>query len=122
MDDQVYDPVETAPVPLFGGVVLAARSTDGLLWLAVQDLAIALEIDARSQRRRIQANPLLNRHTRWFRAGTSGGPQAQLFLRLGFKAAHPENMRRTDVRFTCTPESLACIDYGGGLWAVVGSF
>ena len=41
MDDQVYDPVETAPVPLFGGVVLAARSTDGLLWLAVQDLAIA---------------------------------------------------------------------------------
>jgi hypothetical protein len=82
MDDQVYEPVETAPVPLFGGVVLAARSTDGLLWLAVQDLAIALEVDARSQRRRIQANPLLNRHTRWFRAGTSGGPQTQLFLKL----------------------------------------
>jgi hypothetical protein len=33
---------------------------------------------------------------------------------LGFNPARPENMQRTDVRFTCTPGNLACIDYGGG--------
>ncbi len=33
---------------------------------------------------------------------------------LGINPARPENMQRTDVRFTCTPGSPACIDYGGG--------
>jgi hypothetical protein len=82
MDEQIYEPVEEAPIPLFNGVVLGVRSTDGTLWLAVRDLAVTVDAVPRSQIRRAQTNPLLQRHVRWFRATTAGGSQNQLFLQL----------------------------------------
>jgi hypothetical protein len=82
MDEQIYEPVEEAPVPLFNGVVLGVRSTDGTLWLAVRDLAVTVDAVPRSQIRRVQTNPLLQRYVRWFRATTAGGSQNQLFLQL----------------------------------------
>jgi hypothetical protein len=82
MDEQVYVPVEEAPVSLFDSVVLAVRSEDGSLWLSVSDLAVAVNVDPRSQRRRVQAHVLLRRRVRTFRVSTSGGAQAQLFLQL----------------------------------------
>ena len=59
MDEQIYEPVEEAPIPLFNGVVLGVRSTDGTLWLAVRDLAVTVDAVPRSQIRRVQSNPLL---------------------------------------------------------------
>jgi hypothetical protein len=82
MDEQIYEPVEEAPIPLFNGVVLGVRSTDGTLWLAVRDLAVTVDAVPRSQIRRAQTNPLLQRYVRWFRATTAGGSQNQLFLQL----------------------------------------
>ncbi len=82
MDEQIYEPVEEAPIPLFNGVVLGVRSTDGTLWLAVRDLAVTVDAVPRSQIRRVQSNPLLQRYVRWFRATTAGGSQNQLFLQL----------------------------------------
>jgi hypothetical protein len=82
MDEQAYTPVEEAPVLLFDSVVLAVRSADGSLWLSVSDLAAAVNVDPRSQRRRVQANVLLRRRVREFRVHTAGGAQTQLFLQL----------------------------------------
>lgn len=82
MDEQAYVPVEEAPVSIFDSVVLAVRSDDGSLWLSVSDLAVAVNVDPRSQRRRVQANVLLRRRVRTFRVRTAGGAQAQLFLQL----------------------------------------
>lgn len=82
MDAQPDVAVEEVPISLFDTVVLAVRSTDGSLWLSVSDLAGAVNVDPRSQRRRLQANPLLSRRVRSFRVTTSGGAQAQLFLQL----------------------------------------
>jgi hypothetical protein len=82
MDEQIYEPVEESPIPLFNGVVLGVRSTDGTLWLAVRDLALTVDTVPRSQIRRVQSNPLLRRYVRWFRAITAGGSQTQLFLQL----------------------------------------
>jgi len=82
MDQQIYEPSEEAPIPLFNGVVLGVRSSDGTLWLAVRDLAVTVDAVPRSQLRRVQSNPLLQRYVRWFRATTAGGSQNQLFLQL----------------------------------------
>jgi hypothetical protein len=82
MDEQIYEPSEEAPIPLFNGVVLGVRSTNGTLWLAVRDLAVTVDAVPRSQIRRAQTNPLLQRYVRWFRATTAGGSQNQLFLQL----------------------------------------
>jgi hypothetical protein len=82
MSEQAQVPVEEAPVSLFDSVVLAVRSADGLLWLSVSDLAVAVNVAPYTQRRRVQANPMLRRYAQEFRARTAGGAQAQLFLQL----------------------------------------
>lgn len=82
MDAQPDVAVEEVPISLFDTVVLAARSTDGSLWLSVNDLALAVNVDPRSQRRRLQANVILRRRVRSFRTSTAGGAQVQLFLQL----------------------------------------
>jgi hypothetical protein len=82
MEEPALEPVEQVPITLFDTVVLAARAVDGTLWLSVSDLALAVSVDPRTQRRRVQANPILARHARQFRAATAGGSQEQLFLKL----------------------------------------
>src|SRR5262249_53233153 len=82
MDNQPQEPVEQVPITLFDTVVLAVRSNDGYLWLSVSDLAVAVNVDPSTQRRRVQTNAILNQHTREFRAPTAGGIQNQLFLKL----------------------------------------
>lgn len=82
MDAQPDVAVEEVPISLFDSVVLAVRSADGSLWLSISDLAAAVNVDPRSQRRRIQANMLLSRRARSFRTATAGGAQSQLFLQL----------------------------------------
>lgn len=51
---------EQLPIPLFDGVVLAARTTDGLIHLGLRDLCTTIGLDTASQRRRIQANESLH--------------------------------------------------------------
>ena len=82
MDNQPQEPVEQVPITLFDTVVLAVRSNDGYLWLSVSDLAVAVNVDPSTQRRRVQTNAILNQHIREFRAPTPGGIQNQLFLKL----------------------------------------
>lgn len=52
--------VEQLPIPLFDGVVLAARTGDGLIHLGLRDLCMTIGLDPASQRRRIQANESLH--------------------------------------------------------------
>jgi hypothetical protein len=56
----VPQPVEQLPVPLFDGVVLAARAHDGAIYLALRDLCATLGIALRAQQRRIRANETLH--------------------------------------------------------------
>lgn len=82
MDEQVHEPAEQTPITIFDTVALAVRSADGFIWLAVNDLAVAVNIVPHAQRRRVRANVLLRRYVREFRVRTTGGPQPQLFLQL----------------------------------------
>lgn len=82
MHEQVYEPAEQTPITIFDTVALAVRSTDGLIWLAVNDLAVAVNVVPHAQRRRVRANVLLRRYVREFRVQTAGGAQTQLFLQL----------------------------------------
>lgn len=82
IDDQVSEPVEQTPISIFDSVVLAVRSSDGRLWLSVNDLAVAVNVVPHAQRRRVRANILLQRYAHDFRVTTTGGPQTQLFLQL----------------------------------------
>jgi P22_AR N-terminal domain/ORF6C domain len=52
--------VEQLPIPLFDGVILAARTGDGLIHLSLRDLCMTVGLDTASQRRRIQANESLH--------------------------------------------------------------
>lgn len=82
MDGQVYEPVEQTPVSILDTVALAVRGADGVIWLAVNDLAAAVNVAPHAQRRRVRANVLLRRYVREFRVQTAGGAQTQLFLQL----------------------------------------
>lgn len=53
-------PVEQLPVPLFESVVLAVRTRDGVIHLALRDLCGALGLALRAQQRRIRTNELLH--------------------------------------------------------------
>jgi len=53
-------PVEQLPVPLFAGVVLAARTHDGAIYLALRDLCATLGLALRAQQRRIRINEALH--------------------------------------------------------------
>jgi len=52
--------VEQLPIPLFDGVILAARTDNGLIHLSLRDLCVTVGLDTASQRRRIQANDSLH--------------------------------------------------------------
>jgi hypothetical protein len=52
--------VEQLPIPLFDGVVLAARTRGGLIHLSLRDLCATIGLDTTSQRRRIRANESLH--------------------------------------------------------------
>lgn len=82
MEEQVYEPAEQIPITIFDTVALAIRSTDGLIWLAINDLAVAINVVPHAQRRRVRANVLLRRYLREFRVQTTGGAQLQMFLQL----------------------------------------
>lgn len=82
MGEQAEEPVEQSPIPIFDTVALGVRSRDGHLWLAMNDLSIAVNVAPHAQRRRSRANPLLKEYLREFRVATAGGPQVQLFLQL----------------------------------------
>lgn len=53
-------PREQLPITLFERVVLAARTDDGRIHLALRDLCDALGLELTAQRRRINANPSLH--------------------------------------------------------------
>ena len=88
LDDQsqnlevVPEPVEALPVTLLESPVLAARAADGSIYLSIRDVCQALAISLTSQRRRIQAHPVLREGLARFRVPTPGGRQAQDFLLL----------------------------------------
>ena len=52
--------VEQLPITLFDSVVLAARTSDGTIWLVLRDLCAALGLALEGQRRRIRTNDLLH--------------------------------------------------------------
>ena len=56
----VVQAVEQLPIPLFDGVVLAARTNDGQIHLSLRDLCATVGLDVASQRRRIRANESLH--------------------------------------------------------------
>jgi hypothetical protein len=56
----VVQAIEQLPIPLFDGVVLAARTKDGLIHLSLRDLCSTIGLDTTSQRRRIRANESLH--------------------------------------------------------------
>jgi len=56
----IVQAVEQLPIPLFDGVVLAARTNDGQIHLSLRDLCATIGLDTTSQRRRIRANESLH--------------------------------------------------------------
>jgi len=56
----IVQAVEQLPIPLFDGVVLAARTNDGQIHLCLRDLCTTIGLDTTSQRRRIHANESLH--------------------------------------------------------------
>jgi hypothetical protein len=78
----VPEPIETLPVTLLELAVLAARGTDGSIYLSIRDVCQALAISLTSQRRRLQNHPVLREGLTQFRVPTPGGRQTQDFLLL----------------------------------------
>ena len=82
LDDQsqnleaVPETVEALPVTLLESPVLAARAADGSIYLSIRDICQALAISLTSQRRRLQAHPVLREGLARFRVPTPGGRQA----------------------------------------------
>lgn len=80
--EDVLPPAEHLPVTFFGSPVLAARRSDGRIYLNIRDLCGAAMIDPSSQMRRIRTHPKLQPGLARFRVPTAGGPQIQDFLAL----------------------------------------
>ena len=53
-------PVEQLPIPLFDGVVLAARAHDGAIYLALRDLCATLGLALRAQQERFLVRNISN--------------------------------------------------------------
>jgi len=86
-DATIQTPAEQTPVTLFGLPCLAARGTDGSIYLAIRDLCLALGIQLSPQLRRIQNHRQLRQGLARFRVQTEGGWQNQDFLHLQVTAA-----------------------------------
>src|SRR5690349_12498030 len=80
--EAVHEPVEALPVTVLEAAVLAARAADGSIYLSIRDVCQALAISLTSQRRRLQAHPVLREGLARFRVPTPGGRQVQDFLLL----------------------------------------
>lgn len=63
-------PQEQLPITLFEGVVLAARASDGRIYISLRDICDVLGLRVSGQRRRIQADEAL--HLTTFRVQTGG--------------------------------------------------
>ncbi|NNJ12758.1 hypothetical protein EKD04_020745 [Chloroflexales bacterium ZM16-3] len=78
----MVDPIETLVVTFFDIPVLAARSPDGRIFLAIRDLCTSVGLSRESQMRRLRTDPDLSIGLQTFRIETAGGPQPQEFLLL----------------------------------------
>ena len=78
----LHTPAEQLPITLFDAVVLAVRTDDGTISLAIRDVCQALAIDFSTQLRRIRNQAVLAEGLARFRIATAGGVQAQDFLEL----------------------------------------
>lgn len=78
----MVDPIETLVVTFFDLPVLAARSPDGRIYLAIRDLCASVGLSRESQMRRLRVDPDLSIGLQTFRIETTGGPQPQEFLLL----------------------------------------
>lgn len=80
----MVDPIETLVVTFFDLPVLAARSPDGRIYLAIRDLCVSVGLNRESQMRRLRADPDLSLGLQTFRIETAGGRQPQEFLLLEY--------------------------------------
>lgn len=67
--DDAQIPREQLPIPLFDGVVLAARAANGQIYLAVNDLCTVLNLASSSQLRAMRADERLHLASFRFRIG-----------------------------------------------------
>lgn len=81
-EQHMVDPIETLVVTFFDLPVIAARSPDGRVFLAVRDLCTSVGLSRESQMRRLRADPDLSLGLQTFRIQTAGGLQPQEFLLL----------------------------------------
>lgn len=86
--------IETLIVTFFETPVLAARTRDGTIRLAVRDLCAAVGLDRASQVERIRDDEDLRDGLETLRVDTAGGPQATEFLVLEFVPAWISTVNR----------------------------
>ena len=78
----IQEPSETLPITLLDAAVLAARGSDGAIYLSCRDVCQAFSVNLASQLRRLRNHAVLREGLARFRVPTHGGPQAQDFLLL----------------------------------------
>lgn len=88
-------PAETLVVTFFAHPCMAARSTDGTIYISVRDLCDAVGLRAHSQLRRLRADEDLGTGLQSFRLATPGGPQDQEFLILEFVPTWISSVQRS---------------------------
>src|SRR5438132_28330 len=77
---RMAEPIESLVITFFETPVLAVRSPDGTILLAIRDLCAATGLDFSSQLRRLRRDIDLRDGVQPFRVVTAGGPQEQEFL------------------------------------------
>ncbi|MCG8353491.1 MAG: ORF6C domain-containing protein [Chloroflexales bacterium] len=80
--DALQAPTEVLPVTLLDAAVLAARGSDGAIYLSCRDVCQTFSISLGPQLRRLRNHAVLRTGLVRFRIPTSGGPQGQDFLLL----------------------------------------
>ena len=75
-------PRESLAITIFNMPTLAARATDGLIYLAIRDLCAAVGLSRQSQMRRLRADEDLREGIKTFRIATPAGMREQEFLQL----------------------------------------
>src|SRR5215213_10160213 len=75
-------PREALAITIFNMPTLAARATDGLIYLAIRDLCNAVGLSRQSQMRRLRADEDLREGIKTFRIATPAGMREQEFLQL----------------------------------------
>ena len=88
-------PTETLVVTFFEHPCLAARATDGTIYVSIRDLCDAVGLRSHSQIRRLRADEDLRTGLQTFRVVTAGGPQDQEFLILEFVPTWVSSVQRS---------------------------